>query len=73
MSTAIRRLQGTFGPDQVEQLFNQWRQDNADAHRYSLVFTTDGRAACQFDRLKFNWFEVNPADLINAWEKEVGK
>ena len=64
MSPQLRRLSGNFSPQQVEQLFWQWQQDNADQHRYSISFETDGRAACQFDQLKFNWFEVDPAVLI---------
>jgi hypothetical protein len=64
MTPQLRRLSGSFSPQQVEQLFDQWRQDNADQHRYSITFETDGRAASQFDQLKFNWFEQTPANLL---------
>jgi len=64
MPPQLRRLSDSFSQQQVEQLFDQWRQDNADQHRYSITFETDGRAACQFDQLKFNWFEETPANLL---------
>ena len=66
MTASLHHLTGHFTPPQVEQLFTQWRDDNAEAHVYSFIFDDDGRAAYQFDQLKFNWFERSPSDLINA-------
>ena len=64
MTIRLHRLSGTFNPTEVEHLFIRWRDDNANQHQYSVHFEDDGRAAFQFDQLKFNWFEVNPADLF---------
>ena len=64
MTILLRRLSGTFNPAEVERLFIQWRDDNTYQHQYSILFEDDGRAAFQFDQLKFNWFEVSPADLF---------
>ena len=63
MTAKLVTLAGTYSPEQVEELFIKWRDENADQHRYSLMFSDDGRAAFQFDRLKFNWFEVDPMDF----------
>ena len=64
MTAKLVCLEGTFSPELVERLFLQWRDDNAEQHRYTITFKDDGRAAFQFDQLKFNWFEVDPADLL---------
>ncbi len=66
MTVRLHRLTGTFNPAEVESLFTQWRDDNTNQHQYSILFEDDGRAACQFDQLKFNWFEVNPAVLFTS-------
>ena len=64
MTTTLHQLSGTFTPSEVERLFIRWRDDNTHLHRYSIHFVDDGRAACQFDQLKFNWFEVSASDLF---------
>ena len=63
MAVQLVCLEGTYSPEQVEKLFIKWRDENADQHRYSLMFSDDGRAAFQFDQLKFNWFEVGLMDF----------
>ena len=60
MTAKLVCLEGTYSPEQVEKLFIKWREENTEQHRYSLMFSDDGRAACQLDQLKFNWFEVDP-------------
>ena len=64
MTASLHQLNGSFTPAEVERLFIRWRDDNANQHHYSVLFVDDGRAACQFDQLKFNWFEVNASDLL---------
>ena len=63
MTAILVTLPGKYSPEQVEELFIKWRDENADQHRYSLMFSDDGRAAFQFDQLKFNWFEVDPMEF----------
>ena len=63
MTAKLVTLAGTYSPEQVEELFTKWRDENADRHRYSLMFSDDERAAFQFDQLKFNWFEVDPTEF----------
>jgi len=55
MTAILVTFPGKYSPEQVEELFIKWRDENADQHRYSLMFSDDGRAAFQFDQLKFNF------------------
>ena len=63
MTAKLVTLSGDYSPEQVEKLFTKWRDENGDEHRYSLMFSDDGRAACQFHQLMFNWFEVDPMEF----------
>jgi len=70
----LKNLKGLYTIQEVERLFWQWQADNSQRHHYSVHFVDDGRAACQFDQLKLNWFEVSPSQLagcLETWSEQL--
>jgi hypothetical protein len=69
----LRTMKGSYSSQEVERLFWQWQADNNIQHLYSLHFPDDGMAACHFDQLKLNWFEVSPTELgdcLQGWSEQ---
>ena len=69
----LKTLKGLYTAQEVERLFWQWQTANNQRLVYSVHFADDGRAACQFDQLKLNWFETSLsqlADCLGAWSEQ---
>ena len=71
----LKTLKGLYTAQEVERLFWQWQTANSQQLVYSVHFADDGRAACQFDQLKLNWFETSLGqltDCLDAWSEQQG-
>lgn len=56
-----------YTPEEIDAMFHKEMADWKAGDRYAICFDKDMNAQVHYDRLKFNWFESSPIDVIDAF------